>query len=132
MRSLPAALLILLAACIAAPASAQVKGSYELVRINGDPLPAASPTEDVVIMEGLTVLLGADARYTFQFRGRNAATDAPVEMKVTGTYEVAENRLLLTPDEGTGADPVEFRWELRDGELLWWDENEDEYTLARR
>ena len=128
MRSLLAALLILLAACFAVPAAAQVEGTWELVHINGDSLPAASPSEVNLIIEGMTWTLGAEKQLKLEIRFRITAADEEItSAQFDGTYRVEEDRLFASLE---GTEPSEFRWTLREGTLRLTDDRKDEYLLA--
>lgn len=131
MRTLLSTLFVLLATAFATPAAAQLDGTWELEHVNGAPLPANSPSEDGVVMEGLTVTLDAQAKYTIVLKARNSATGVPSVVEMTGTYRMEENRLHFQPDPGSTATPVDFHWEMDEGRLIWRDER-DEYAFTRR
>lgn len=127
---LPTVILLLATAVVATPATAQLDGTWELEHVNGAPLPANSPSEDGVVMEGLAVMLDAQAKYTV-LKARNATTGVPAVMEMAGTYRIEEDRLHFEPDPGSTSAPVDFHWEMDEGRLIWRDER-DEYVFARR
>ncbi|HST61205.1 MAG TPA: hypothetical protein VLK84_21055, partial [Longimicrobium sp.] len=126
------AFLLVLAASVSVPAAAQVEGSFRLTQINGQPLPSASPAETNIIIHGMNLRLGADARYTMGFRVRRDGTDERFQVEASGTYRTEGDQLLLLPDPESVGEPVTYRWTLSDGVLRLYDEQENEYRLARQ
>lgn len=131
MRSLIALLLLALATLAAAPAAAQVEGTYELVQINGQALPAPSPSEENVVMHGATLALTADGRFLMQARAGAADDTEPQEAEARGTWTASGDSLALTPDDGGADHALHFRWTLREGTLTLHDEEGDAYTFRR-
>jgi hypothetical protein len=134
MRFLFAALLFVLAACASAPAPAgpRLEGSYQLVQVNGHALPTPSPGDSTTMIEAVTLVLGPDGRYTMRVAGHDPASGTDARAEVNGAYRVEADRLALYPDEGTEADPTEYRWTLEGGRLRLIDEMDDEYVFARQ
>lgn len=115
-----------------APSAALLRGDYRLTQINGQTLPSGAPTEGNVIIDELTVALGADGRYSMRVRGINERDNSPIALDVSGTYVVEGDGLVLEPDENdVNADTGEFRWTLEGDTLLLVDELGDEYTFSR-
>lgn len=132
MRARCIAPLLLLVAFAAAPAAAQVEGSFALAQINGQPLPSASPTETNIIIDEMALRLGADARYTMEFRVHRDGTDSPFQAEANGTYRIEGDRLFFQPDDGSMGEPVTYRW-ARDGETLrLYDEQQNEFRMVRQ
>lgn len=131
MRSPIALLLLALATLAAAPAAAQVEGTYELVQINGRALPTPSPAEENVVMHGATLALSEDGRFLMQARAGTADAAEPQEAEARGTWTVTGDSLALTPDDGGADDALHFRWTLEDGALTLYDEEGDAYTFRR-
>lgn len=132
MRALLLRLLMVLAAFTAVPAAAQVDGTWILLQVNDIPMQAQTVDEDGTVMEGVTVRLDTGGRYSFRVRTRSTGGGEPGGLEITGTYEVAGDQLRLQPDEGMAADPMAFRWQLRDGTLLLVNDDDDAYTFARQ
>jgi hypothetical protein len=124
MRSRLLAPLLLLAALAAAPAAAQVEGSYRLVGINNRALPATSDAEGVLVHGG-SISFGYDGRFTLSLSPR---ADGSGE-RMAGTYAIAGDTLRLVP-EGAGADPVESRWRRRADTLVVFHDR-DRYEWVR-
>jgi dipeptidyl aminopeptidase/acylaminoacyl peptidase len=115
-----------------APTAALLLGDYRLTHVNGQTLPSGTPTEGNVIIDELTVALGADGRYTMHARGIRENDSSPIAHDVRGTYSVDGDRLVLEPEEGqANADTAEFRWTLDGDTLLLVDEDDEEYTFSR-
>jgi hypothetical protein len=132
MRARRIAPLLLLVAFAAAPAAAQVEGSFALAQINGQPLPSASPTETNIIIDEMALRLGTDARYTMGFRVHRDGTDSPFQAEANGTYRIEGDRLIFQPDDGSMGEPVTYRW-ARDGETLrLYDEQQNEFRMVRQ
>lgn len=121
-------LLVALAACAAVPAAAQVDGAYRLVTINGQALPAPSPTEDGVTMLRASFIFQPDGRFFMQARADDG--DAPYSDGAQGTYRVRGDSLMLLPDV-TGAETVNFRWTANGGTFHLIDEFGHDYAFAR-
>jgi hypothetical protein len=96
------------------PTLPDVAGTYQLVSVDGDPVPAplGEPVEDddftinAVIETGL-LILNPDSTYLFEVHGRVVATGVPFEQaldfETAGIYEVGENTILLRePDSNSG------------------------------
>ena len=121
------ALLALLAACAAAPATAQVQGSYRLVSINGQPLPAPSPDEDGVTVYSASFDLGGDGRFALSM---SPSADGAGTQQLAGTYQVAGDSLVLTPvpeDE-----PFSLGWTLQGDTLGILNDDRDVYRFVRQ
>lgn len=121
-------LLLALAACVAVPAAAQVEGAYRLVTINGQALPAPSPTEDDVTMLRASFIFQADGRFFMHARAHDG--DMPYSDGADGTYRVKGDSLLLLPDVA-GAETVGFRWTLGGATLHLVDEFGHDYAFAQ-
>lgn len=125
------AFLLVLATGVAVPAAAQVEGSFVLARINGQPLPSASPTETNVIINEMALRTGADARYAMEFRVRRDGDDSAFHADASGTYRIEGDQLSLQPDAESAGEPVTYRWELSGDVLRLYDEQENEYHFVR-
>lgn len=125
MRSRFIAPLLLLAALAAAPAAAQVEGSYRLDAINTRPLPAASYAEPNVAVHGGSLTFGYDGRFTLSLSPRADGTGE----QLAGTYEIGHDSLRLMP-QGAGADPV-LSWWRRRGDTLVVFHDRDRYQWVR-
>jgi len=144
MRILAPILLLLAAACAAAPRAADPTpasattaasipaGLYNLTAIEGRGLPAQSPTERNVTIWSGSLALETGARYRMEMRatvGDQPSSAAPVE----GSYRIAGDSLILTPASSAGAaTPVTFRYTLAGAVLRLRDEDGHEYTFSRR
>lgn len=129
MRSLLLVLLLALGACVDAPADAQVAGTYELVRINGDTLPARSPAGGPTLFEAMTWVLAPDSSCTWRITLHNPHIELSTTLDFTGVWHVEGPTLVIQMDF---TEPEEFRWTLRNGRLRVIDERNDEYLFARR
>lgn len=108
--------LVVLSALVAVPAAAQaVDGSYRLLRVNGNSLPAWSHTNDGTRVRGGAVVFDTDGRFTLSLatrteEGRESREDA------AGTYVLDVDSLWFTPAAPLGGLSA-FRWD-RDGDTL--------------
>lgn len=110
---------------LAAPAAAQVEGSYRLNAINTQPLPAASYAEPNVAVHGGSLTFGYDGRFTLSLSPR---ADGSGE-QLAGTYEIGHDSLRFMP-QGAGADPI-LSWWRRRGDTLVVFHGEDRYQWIR-
>jgi hypothetical protein len=116
MRWINMLLLAALASLVpAAPAAAQVDGSYTLTHLEGQPVPAPSPDEDNVTVHAAALVLAEDGRYTFQLSASGAAQTSPETHQSTGSYRVEGDTLFLEMDD-TG-EPIPLTFLLEDGRL---------------
>lgn len=129
MRPVSTALLLLLAALSTAPAAAQVQGSYRVARINGQPLPAPSPTEPNVTMLRASFVFRADGRFSMSAQSHEDGDGDAYDQDVDGTYRVRGDSLLFLPEIGDGS-TVGFRWTMRRDTLHMIDEFGHDYALA--
>lgn len=125
MRRLIAALLLPVLAAV--PAAAQVEGRYQIVSINGQPLPAPSPTEEGVTVTGSRFWFDDDGRYTVSLRA-NTPEGEDVEEE-GGAYTTAGDSLLLS--EGEDVPPLVFRWARQGDTLRISDQDGNAYALLR-
>lgn len=132
MRSCILLLLLVVAACVATPGPVQVDGSYVLTRINGQALPAPSPTEEGVTMHGATLLLAPDGRFRMQATASSGRAPEPYEEDLQGTWSVRGDSLSLTPDVRADDPGPSFRWRLEGRTLTLYDEERHEYSFQRR
>jgi hypothetical protein len=123
MRSRFIAPLLLLAALAAAPAAAQVEGSYRLDAINTQPLPAPSYAEPNVAVHGGSLTFGYDGRFTLSLSPRADGTGE----QLAGTYEIGHDSLRFMPQ---GADPI-LSWWRRRGDTLVVFHDRDRYQWVR-
>jgi hypothetical protein len=132
MRTLARLAVVALAACMAAqPAAAQMEGSYDLVEINGQAIPAPSPSEEGVVMHGIVLQLMPDGRFSMRFRAAWEGELPELEQEFQGTFAVTADTLALTAENLEETRTIHFRFTLADGTLRLYDEHEDEYTLRR-
>jgi len=136
MHSTITLLILSFIASIAAPAAAQtpqelLEGAYWAVAINGQPIPAPSPTEDGVVVHEIAVLIKEDGRFTMKVRA-SARGQAEHERWSGGTYTVTGDTLVVTPGPNSvEREVVRFRWRL-DGDVLWlYDEHGHEYRFLQ-
>jgi hypothetical protein len=131
MRVITVLVLALLAACASASrGGAGLEGSYELVRINGDALPAESPTEDGVTMQGVTLRLTPDGRFTMDAKATTGGGVGQSDERSQGTWSSTGDTLVMVPDV-SGGDPPRFRWTLDEGTLTLYDQDGHAYTFRR-
>jgi hypothetical protein len=131
MRMITVLVLAVLAACASASrGDAGLEGNYELVRINGGALPAASPTEDGVTMQGATLRLMPDGRFTMDAKATTGGGDGQRDERSQGTWSVTDDTLVMVPDV-SGGDPPSFRWMLDQGTLTLYDQDGHAYTFRR-
>jgi hypothetical protein len=98
----------------AAPAAAQVDGTYALVRLEGQVLPAPSPDEDNVTVHAGALVL-KEGRYTFELKASSAAEPEPATTQAVGSYRLESDTLFLEMD-GTG-EPIPLTWRMEDGQM---------------
>jgi hypothetical protein len=139
MRILSPFVLLIAAACAAAPAPAGPTaaasipaGLYVLTAVGAKALPAESPTERGVTIWGGSLALEGGARYRLELRatpGDQAMTTATA----VGAYRTAGDSLILTPDASAqAADPIRFRFAVAGALLRLHDKDGYEYTFSRR
>jgi hypothetical protein len=129
MRPLTRLLLFAAAVLVAAPAAAQVDGTYALVQVDGQPLPTASPAEDNVVVQGASFRFQPDGSFTgYVQAGNGHALDSRHD--VAGTFTVDGDTLSLTERGHQGQ--VTFRWTQEDGRLNLVDELGHVWTFARQ
>jgi hypothetical protein len=79
-----------LGACATTSSSAHrtegLGGTWTLAEVDGQPLPAASPTEDGVTLEAGSLSLASGGAYTLEVRARTRSSEA-VTHTVRGTFE---------------------------------------------
>ena len=127
MRSRFAAPLLLLAALAAVPAAAPVEGRYQVVSINGQALPAASPTEDGVTVVRAAFWFERDGAFNLAMTANVA--EGPSTQRAGGTYQVAGDSLRVIT--GDGDEPVAYRWAIQGDTLRLYDEHRNVYALLR-
>jgi hypothetical protein len=132
MRSCILLLILALAGCVSTPGPTRVEGSYVLTRINGQALPAPSPTEDGVTMLGATLLLAPDGRFSMQATASSGTEPDASGEDVQGAWSVRGDSLLMTPDVRDSNPGPSFRWTLDGRTLTLYDEDGHEYTFRRR
>lgn len=115
MRWTNTLLLAALVSLAAAPAAAQVGGSYALTHLEGQALPAPSPDEDNVTVHAAVLVLEEDGRYTFQLTASSGGQSAPATQQTMGSYRVEGDTLFLEADD-TG-EPIPLTWLLENGRL---------------
>jgi hypothetical protein len=131
MRVIMVLLLAVLAACASGSrGDGGLEGSYELVRINGGALPAPSPTEDGVTMQGATLRLMPDGRFAMDARATTGSDGERSDEEAQGTWSVTGDTIVMLPDV-SGGDPPSFRWTLAEGTLTLYDEDGHAYTFRR-
>ena len=110
MKRLALVAAALAAACATAPVqdAASLAGRYQLVEINGTAVPAPSPTEASVTMQGGTLRL-EDGRYWLELSAATNDTPSGRSHALNGTFTVTEDALAFTPAADSEGDPVTFR-----------------------
>jgi hypothetical protein len=98
-----------------APAAAQVQGTYRLMQLEGQALPAPSPDEDNVTVHAAALILAEDGRYTFQLSASGAAQALPETHQATGSYRVEGDTLFLEMDDTD--EPIPLTFLLEEGRL---------------
>lgn len=125
----------LVCACATAPSgggSAPLRGSYRLAEINGQVVPALSPTEAGVTIESGDLRL-SDNRYTLQLKARvgGQAPGMGTGPWLHGVFAVSGDSLSFTPDRDSDGDPVTFRFTVRGAELALRDPSGAVYLFRR-
>jgi hypothetical protein len=132
MRSIVTLVVLAFAAGLApAPAAAQVAGSYELVEVNGHPLPAASPEEADVVVLKMGLLLMPDGHFMMQATATVGGEAEQVEEKAEGTWTVEADSLVLTSNDAEDDGAMRFRWTLEGGTLKLYAGSRGEFTFRR-
>jgi hypothetical protein len=120
------------AAIAAAPAAAQMEGgSYLLVEVDGQPVPAPSPNESSVVMHKAVLLFTPEGRFFMQAKASLDGAPEQVEEEMEGTWSVTGDSLALTPDGDGAGDVMRFRFTLAEGTLRLYDDDGHEYTFRR-
>jgi hypothetical protein len=127
--------MLLLAALVsllsAAPAAAQLTGSYTLAQVNDQPLPAPSPEEADVVVLTMALVLAPDGRFRIEATATLDGGSEKSEQSVEGAWTVDADSLTLTPDVGEDDGVLQFRWALEGGTLKLYPENGHEFTFRR-
>jgi len=144
MRILLPLALLLAAACAAAPraagpappgavaASAIPAGVYNLTAVDGNGLPARSPTERSVTLWGGTLALEGGSRYRMELRA-TVGDRAASTVAAAGAYQAAGDSLVLSPDASAqAATPTRFRFTVAGALLRLRDDGGHEYTFSRQ
>lgn len=132
MRSLATLLLAVLATAVALPARAQqLEGTWRLTHIADRPLPAVSPGEESVMLHDVELVFQADGRFTFKLSASSRHDPAPGSRRVSGTYTVEGDTLVMVRTDEDGGDTETVRFSLRDGRLILY-EDDSEYAFARQ
>lgn len=129
MRSIITLAAVAFACLAAAPAAAQVAGSYALVEVNGHGLPVPSPEEADVVVLTMALVLTPDGRYTMQATATLDGGAEESEQKAEGAWKADAHALVLTSDEDDGV--LRFRWTLEGGTLKLYTENGHEFAFRR-
>ena len=126
---------LLLAALVsllpAAPAAAQLTGSYELAEVNGHALPAPSPEEADVVVLTMALVLAPDGRFRMEATATLDGGAEESEQSAEGAWTVDADSLTLTPDAEEDDGVLQFRWALEGGTLKLYAENGHEFTFRR-
>jgi hypothetical protein len=132
MRSIITLVVLAFAACLtAAPATAQMAGSYELVQLNGQAVPAPSPEEPDVVVLTMALVLAPDGRFTLQATALDGEPEQS-EHKAEGGWTVDADSLILTSDDSFDDGVLRFRYALEGETLKLYTENDHEFTFRRR
>lgn len=130
MRFRPlAALLLPLAVLAATPAAAQLEGRWQVIDINGQALPAESPSEEGTIVQDGAFSFGPDGRFSVSLRA-DTDNQGPATQRMAGTYATRGDTLTLTSEEGSTS-VTDFRWIRRGDTLQLYAEHGNVYRLAR-
>jgi hypothetical protein len=116
---------------LAAPAAAQMEGSYALVQVNGQALPAPSPEEADVVVLTMALELMADGRFRMEAAATLDGGSEESEQSAEGTWTVDADSLTLTSDDEEEDGVLQFRWALEGGTLKLYTENGHEFTFRR-
>ena len=132
MRFVPAAVLVLSAACaVAAPAAGPLAGEYALAAVNGNPLPARSPAEPNVEVRAARLELGADQRFTMRISSQVDGLAEPTVVEIAGTYRREGERLVFMPEAGDAPGEVEYTVALSADGVVLGDERGDRWAFTR-
>jgi hypothetical protein len=129
MRARLIAPLLLLAAFAATPAAAQLPGRYQVVSINGQPLPVAWPAVRWVTVTRALFWFEEDGRYNFAMSG-DTETEGPARQRVAGTYAAVRDSVRLMREFGD-VTFAEYRWVRQGDTLHLYDGEENAYRLLR-
>lgn len=133
MRVMGLLVALVLAACASVPpGEAGLPGTYRLLRVNGERLPASAGEEAGVVLHAGTLALQPDSRYVLRITA--VAGDSPEQRnaEIAGSYRVFGDSLAMVPDPGAGSEEVHFLWTLRGMDLRLHDENGDEFMFRRQ
>jgi hypothetical protein len=133
MRVMGVLVAVVLAACASAPrGEAGLVGTYQLMRLNDERLPAPAGDEAGVMIHAGTLALQADSRYTLRIVAVAGSSPDQRNAEIGGRYRVFGDSLAMVPDPGAGSDEVHFLWTLRGNDLRLHDEDGDEYMFRRQ
>lgn len=105
-------------------------GTYDLVTVDGDALPAVSPEEPNVLIESLGLTLAEDGGYALTSGFRLDGNPAPTSTTIGGTWQATATTLTFHGDQGPAV--VEFGYRYADDALHLQDEAGHEWVLRRR
>jgi hypothetical protein len=129
MRARFIAPLLLLAAFAASPAAAQLPGRYQLVSINGQPLPVASSAYRGVTVTRALFWFEEDGRYNMAMSG-DTESEGPARQHAAGAYVVVADSVRLMREFGEGTF-ARYRWVRQGDTLHLYDAEENAYRLLR-
>jgi hypothetical protein len=134
MRVMGLLVAVVLAACASVPRGGQagLEGTYQLMRVNDERLPASAGDEVGVMIHSGTLALHADSRYVLRIVAATQNTPEQRNAEIAGRYRVFGDSLAMVPDPGAGSDEVHFLWTLRGNDLRLHDEDGDEYMFRRQ
>ncbi|HEU0299162.1 MAG TPA: hypothetical protein VFR37_06895 [Longimicrobium sp.] len=116
----------------APPTTAQMEGSYGLVEVDGQPLPATSPDEEGVVMHRAILQLAAEGRFLLQAWATVGGDPEQEQEEFLGTWSVSTDLLTLTPD-GAGEEALmRFRFTLAGDALRLHNGDGHEFTFRRQ
>ena len=133
MRVMGLLVAVVLAACASVPRGATgLEGTYQLMRVNDERLPAPAGDEVGVMIHSGTLALQADSRYTLRIAAVAGNSPEQRNAEIAGRYRVFGDSLAMVPDPGAASDEVHFLWTLQGNDLRLHDEDGDEYMFRRQ
>jgi hypothetical protein len=133
MRVIGLLVAVVLAACASAPRGGPgLEGTYQLMRVNDERLPAPAGDEAGVMIHSGTLALQHDSRYTLRIVAVAGNSPEQRNAEIAGRYRVFGDSLAMVPDPASGSEEVHFLWTLQGNDLRLHDEDGDEYMFRRR
>ena len=108
---------------------ADLAGIWDLVAVNGAPLPAPSPEEPSVLLQSVTMTLERSGEYTLA-SSYQVAGGATQQTTIGGRWEATDDALVFRNEQGPAV--VEFGYSRSNGAIAMVDQELNEWRMRRR